>query len=518
MKQILRACYFKRYTPEEAFNTYGAEELAGDHWVECPIAIIDDEQIAEAVKTKLNVEIRETEEDFETEFDIKPLSFWKTDELVNVYLHINQLNSDLAWGTDKPNALLAYLSRCNKIIDAIKAISKDTPDSGQRTELHEGINIQHTSIEVVKAEHPEAEPYLPVDCQNKWNGTILSCEQLAFLKKFFGVGFTPLDVKFFYDKKGMDYDKGNWPILLRHVEDELAKIQPNESQKYLSPSDYLENVSGQINKFIVGNPANKNQFCTHIRKVIQKAEEYGQYLRAEWQKAKQAGLTEVDKNKDKEKWFWWSAYIDDYLQWSGNVYFPGNDCMKARFYIEGKPKPDPLRYLSSMIWGCAGKDYEGLELLDYQFVLLAIIHDAQNWQAGRERIYFNPLEQETLSNRLCKAVCSHSAEHQNSEYPNTIETALLAVKADLQKQNKFDGTNSADAVGAGGGGENISPEGEWSKPMGKSKMMSSLGMPSYKKFNAFAKQYGIKKAGNRQTFQIRLDGMDKATRNKLERA
>jgi hypothetical protein len=69
-----------------------------------------------------------------------------------------------------------------------------------------------------------------------------------------------------------------------------------------------------------------------------------------------------------------------------------------------------------------------------------------------------------------------------------------------------------------GGVQLATPEGEWSKPMGKSKMMNSLGMSSYKKFNAFAMKYGIREAGNRQTFQIRLDGMDKATRNKLERA
>ena len=59
--------------------------------------------------------------------------------------------------------------------------------------------------------------------------------------------------------------------------------------------------------------------------------------------------------------------------------------------------------------------------------------------------------------------------------------------------------------------------GEWSKPMSKRKMMSALGMTSYKKFNAFAKKHGIEQAGNRKLWQIRLDNMDKNTRFKLEK-
>jgi hypothetical protein len=108
--------------------------------------------------------------------------------------------------------------------------------------------------------------------------------------------------------------------------------------------------------------------------------------------------------------------------------------------------------------------------------------------------------------------------------PKTLDPVVLEfkkLKRTREKElevEKLKGTSRAESGESGGGGEIISPEGEWSKPMGKSKMMSSVGMSSYKKFNAFAKKHGIREAGNRQTFQIRLDGMDITTRNKLERA
>ena len=175
---------------------------------------------------------------------------------------------------------------------------------------------------------------------------------------------------------------------------------------------FLAEIANETDKAIANNPQLKSSMIKHIEKVIQKAEEYGQYLRTEWQKAKEAGLTQHDENKDKEKWFWWTAWGQD--NWQGKlVYFADDEFLDVQFYIEGKPKPDPLGYLSSMIWGSRGQDYEGLELLDYQFVLLSIIHDAQNWQAGRKRIYFNPLEKKTLSDRLCRAVWHHLVFRRN---------------------------------------------------------------------------------------------------------
>ena len=56
---------------------------------------------------------------------------------------------------------------------------------------------------------------------------------------------------------------------------------------------------------------------------------------------------------------------------------------------------------------------------------------------------------------------------------------------------------------------------EWSKPMSKAEMMQALGIDDIKKFNKWAAQYGIKKLGQK-TFQIRLDNMDKRSRQKLD--
>ncbi len=60
-------------------------------------------------------------------------------------------------------------------------------------------------------------------------------------------------------------------------------------------------------------------------------------------------------------------------------------------------------------------------------------------------------------------------------------------------------------------------EGDWSKPMSKSRMMNALGMDSLDTFNLYAERQGIRSL-NRSTHQIRLDQMDAKTRGKLENA
>ena len=110
------------------------------------------------------------------------------------------------------------------------------------------------------------------------------------------------------------------------------------------------------------------------------------------------------------------------------------------------------------------------------------------------------------------------AIYQQLEYEKTALGSVKRDSKDTVKKNISKTGKQSRETSENGGSEIMPPEGEWSKPMGKSKMMGSLGMSSYKKFNAFAKKHGIREAGNRQTFQIRLDGMDKTTRNKLERA
>jgi len=66
--------------------------------------------------------------------------------------------------------------------------------------------------------------------------------------------------------------------------------------------------------------------------------------------------------------------------------------------------------------------------------------------------------------------------------------------------------------------EQLPTEGEWSKPMTKRAMMDILRLDSYKTFNAFARRKGIRQAGNRKTWQLRLDGLDQETREKFKKA
>ena len=213
----------------------------------------------------------------------------------------------------------------------------------------------------------------------------------------------------------------------------------------ISGGSFLGEIANEIGEVLINNPQLKSSMISHTEKVIQEAEKYRQYLRTEWQKAKEAGLTQQDENIDEEKWFWWTAYLNDWGM-GKSVYFAGNESKDVQFYIKGKSKPDPLNYLSSMIWGSAGGDYNGLALLDYQFVLLAIIHDAQSWRAGRKKVYFNAREKETLSDRLCPAAWDDLERRQNKyefgEVKQTIKIALRTIKASVERGARNSGDDN----------------------------------------------------------------------------
>jgi len=59
------------------------------------------------------------------------------------------------------------------------------------------------------------------------------------------------------------------------------------------------------------------------------------------------------------------------------------------------------------------------------------------------------------------------------------------------------------------------PEGEWSSPMALKQMAGRLNLRP-DAFKTFAGRHGLRKI-NRQLWQVRLDGMDGATRQKLEK-
>lgn len=146
MKYILRVHHFVKYTPEESFNTFGYERKddLGGCWCWFPIVIIDDKKKAETVQKKLNAEIQEAD-DFDTvdEVDIKPLDFWTTDELIDIYLQIDNVRSYFLSDDSLHRNLFGYLKRSDEIQNAIWAVSKDMDKLSESENL--AVNQQSTS-------------------------------------------------------------------------------------------------------------------------------------------------------------------------------------------------------------------------------------------------------------------------------------------------------------------------------------------------------------------------------------
>ena len=122
-------------------------------------------------------------------------------------------------------------------------------------------------------------------------------------------------------------------------------------------------------------------------------------------------------------------------------------------------------------------------------------------------------------NFLCDVIMSVGESYSTEKHPslylirNALNEGEKIVADEKLKKNK----TPDDSMQGQGNNRRVS-SGEWSNPMTKSAMMSRVGIDGYKKFNTFAKQHGLQQAGNRQLWQICLDGMDKNTRQKLEKA
>jgi len=63
-----------------------------------------------------------------------------------------------------------------------------------------------------------------------------------------------------------------------------------------------------------------------------------------------------------------------------------------------------------------------------------------------------------------------------------------------------------------------SDEEEWSDPMPLTEMMRKVNISGYKKFRTWGKRFGLREAGNRQLWEIRLDNMDHSTRKKFKKS
>lgn len=159
--------------------------------------------------------------------------------------------------------------------------------------------------------------------------------------------------------------------------------------------------------------------------------------------------------------------------------------MERIFWI--RPAVNPLDYLLM--------DYPPENDLPvvYDCALLSIVHDNGNLTALDKRVFdYTSYEGYFELKNFCDAMLSKLREN-----PDSIDRAFDRVKAQLPTEPPT--------------------EEEWTKPMSKAKMMAAIGVDSPKTFNAFAKIHGIKQAGNRQTFRLRLDKMDQKTRSKLDK-
>ena len=172
----------------------------------------------------------------------------------------------------------------------------------------------------------------------------------------------------------------------------------------------------------------KGIFVKHIDKVMVEAEKYRKCIQAEYHKAKKAKHTLHADQPKGDEWYWYTAWGK-----CTTYYFDGEGKEQwATFWMRGKPKLDPLDYLKSMVLGCVGQMCKTLEIIDYQFTLLSIIHDAQRWTAGQEKIYFNPQAKKTLADSFCNDLC-HQLFDKNKTYIPTLQDVQVTIKTALEK-------------------------------------------------------------------------------------
>ncbi|UCF16443.1 MAG: hypothetical protein JSW59_03095, partial [Phycisphaerales bacterium] len=178
----------------------------------------------------------------------------------------------------------------------------------------------------------------------------------------------------------------------------------------------------------------------HTDKVCKRAKKCSKFLHTEYAKAKKAGFVVHDK-KPEGDYRWFSSYSFTTGCTADFDYFGGQ---MVAFWMEG-PLIDPLDYVDSMIRG-----YQDVlpkrasfltrckmpTLLDYQYFLLACIHDSQRRPAGQTPIFFDSSDSNDLGNRICQYVWATLTRYDIDvaaldTIHTTIQTALAGVKSDL---------------------------------------------------------------------------------------
>jgi len=175
--------------------------------------------------------------------------------------------------------------------------------------------------------------------------------------------------------------------------------------KYSGFEHFLaNNVVYRVGSLIALYPKANAVFKKHIDRIITAAERYGEWLRAEYKKAEKRGLTDLRKQLHGKGY---RTFLCSGWDWR-DVFFETAGGQRY-LWIKGEPRPNPLDYLRSMVWGRISKPPCGISLLDYQYFLAACIYDSQR-QAGERHIYFSPEPEDSavwdkqLKDRICRRV------------------------------------------------------------------------------------------------------------------
>lgn len=219
---------------------------------------------------------------------------------------------------------------------------------------------------------------------------------------------------------------------------------------------FLEWTANQVDESVVGNQQVKDVFVKHTDKVMTKAKKYQKYIQSKYREAQKAGHTAnmkitpienvkdglkvflQDKRPEGDGWIWYSNSDTPY-------YFDGQ---RASFWMQGEPNLDPLDYLKRMFYNCKAQMGKVLELVDYQYASLTIIHDLQRWQAGYEEIYFYKDDKiKALADKFIDYLCLKRLSYDAVNYipietlrkvQGIIGTALECVRIDLDGTKQID--------------------------------------------------------------------------------
>ena len=282
------------------------------------------------------------------------------------------------------------------------------------------------------------------------------------------------------------------------------------SEQHKALGKTLKNVAMQVDSIIISKNA-KGLFQKHIDSVFREADKYRKYINAEYAKACKNGLIEKPP-KDTDTWWhvkptkeyfipesgWLAAWLsdgdhgeccerqkaveahldernkldedsDEYAEVEAEfkhsiikdieeflIHEDENGEWTVSFYMTRPPELDPLDYVFSMARGEPGEQHENLTILDYQYFILACIHDCQCYAAGQPPVYFDPRsvaacqEHEIVGfkDRICAKVSSilddlpyhnlatHILKRTVQTVQRTIVLAMQVVQADGTKNEQ----------------------------------------------------------------------------------